>query len=200
MKLRWVMLLAAAVATLALLGAACGGGDDDDSGDDLVATATEDSGDGDDDSGDEETPEPTAEDTGDDDGGDDSSEDAVDACSLITTDEAEEALGAPVGDGEAQDFPPVYGCSYRTADGVGLVAVSVVVFDDADQAEAVYDLAIDNNDYQEIDGIGDRAYFALGFGLTAQQGRYEFTIDIIGPDDDRALEEELAPKALERLP
>jgi hypothetical protein len=83
-------------------------------------------------------------------------------CSLVTTDESEEALGSPVGDGEAQDFPPVYGCTYRTEDGVGLVAVSVVVFDDADQAEAVYDLAIDNNDYPEIDGSGARL---LRFGI-----------------------------------
>jgi hypothetical protein len=194
------MLLAAALAALALLGAACGGDDDDDTGaDGGAATATIDSSDGGDD-GSDETPGPTTEDAGDDGSGDDSSEDAVDACSLITKDEAVEALGAPVGDGEAQDFPPVYGCTYRTEDGVGLVSVSVVVFDDADQAEAVYQLAIDNNDYPEIDGIGERAYFALGFGLTAQKGRYEFTIDIIGPDDDQALEEDLAQKALDRLP
>ena len=196
MRLRWVMLLAAALAALALLGAACGGDDDDDTGaDGGAATATVDASDGGDD-GSDETPEATAEDDGDD---SDSSADAVDACSLITKDEAEAALEATVGEGIRQDTPPVYGCTYET-EAFAQVSITVVVFDDSAQAEEVYQLAIDNNDYPEIDGIGDRAYFALGFGVTSQQGRYEVTVDVIGPDDDQPLDEELAKKALDRLP
>ena len=196
MRLRWVMLLAAALAALALLGAACGGDDDDDTGaDGGGATATVDSGDGGD-GGSDETSEATAEPDGDDDA---SSGDAVDACSLITIDEAEAALGATVGEGTRLDTPPVYGCTYET-EAFAQVSIIVVVFDDPAQAEEVYQLAIDNNDYPEIDGIGDRAYFALGFGVTSQQGRYEVTVDVIGPDDDQPLDEELAKKALDRLP
>ncbi len=201
MRLRWLTLLAAPVAALVLLGAACGGGDDDDgdSGDDDgAATATLDSGDGGD-SADEETPEATAEDEGDDDSGDDSAAGAVDACSLVTGDEAEAALGSPVSDGEVQEFPPVYSCTYRPEE-FGLVIVSVLVYDNDEQAEITHQAAIDNNEYEEIDGIGESAYFALGFGITALQGKYEVTVDVAGPDNDRELEEELAKVAVERLP
>jgi hypothetical protein len=31
----------------------------------------------------------------------------------------------------------------------------------------------------------ERAYFALGFGVTVQQDNYEVTADVIGPDDDQ---------------
>lgn len=193
MRNRWFILIAAAVAVLALLATACGGDDDDSADGDNAATATADAGgDGDGD----ETSEPTAGSDGDDDAG---SADAVDACSLITIDEAEAALGATVGEGTGIDTPPVYGCTYE-AEAFAQVSVNVVVFDDAAQAEDIYQLAIDNNDYPEIEGIGDRAYFALGFGVAAQQGRYEVNVDVIGPDDDQALEEELAQKALDRLP
>jgi len=153
MKLRWVMLLAAVIATLALLGAACGG-DDDDGGADGAATATEDSGDGGDDTGDDETPEATADGDGDDDGGEGSSEDAVDACSLITKDEAEAALGDAVDDGEPGDFPPVYSCRYQTED-FDILDVTVVVYDDDETAEAAYEMVLDVNDYPEIGAEAD---------------------------------------------
>lgn len=197
MRLRWLVLVGAVTVGLALVLGACGGGDDDDdAGDDGgAATATLDSGDG----GDEETPEATAEDDGTSGGGHDNSGDAVDACSLVTKDEAEAALGAPVGDGEAQDYPPIYSCRYTTQDSY-MVDVSVVVFGSDDQAEEVHDQAVDVNDYEKVDGIGERAYYALGFGLTVLQDEFELGVIVGGPDDNRGLEEELAKIAVERLP
>ena len=197
MRIRLWILTGVAVAGLALVLSACGGGDDDDdSGDDGgAATATLDSGDG----GDEETPEATAEDEGTDEGGHDSAADAVDACSLVTKDEAEAALGAPVSDGEAQDYPPIYSCRYMTQDSY-LVDVTVVVFENDDQAEEVHDQAVNLNDYEKVDGIGERAYYALGFGLTVLQDEFELSVSVAGSDDDRGREEDLAKIAVERLP
>jgi hypothetical protein len=192
---RLVALLCLLMA-LALAFAACGGDDDDDTADNAGGTtATADAGDGDDDAGDE-TAEPTK-DTGDDDDG--SSAGAVDACSLVARDEAEAALGAQVGEGEPEDFPPVFSCRYET-DGFDFMSVSVLVYPDSETARGGYQLAIDINDYPEIEGLGDGAYFALGFGVTALQDKYEVTIDVLGPDDDQPLEEDLVRKALERLP
>ena len=196
MRLRWAMLLGAVVGALALLVAACGGDDDTGGNDDGAATATIAAGDGGDGPGDGETPDPTSENggaNGSDDGG------AVDACSLMTQADAEEALGAGVGAGEPEDFPPVFGCRYETGD-FDTAIVSILIYDDASQAEAGYQLAIDINDYEEIDGIGERAYFALGFGITALSDRYEVSVDVIGPDDDEELEKELAQTVIGRLP
>jgi len=124
---------------------------------------------------------------------------AVDACALITRDEAAVALGLPVGEGLPDDFPPVFSCRYET-EGIEYVDVSVLAYTDAEGARDGYQMALDINDYPEIEDIGEGAYFALGFGVTALQDKYEVTVDVIGPDDDQALEEDLVRKALERLP
>ena len=198
MRIRLWILTGAAVAGLALVLSACGGGDDDAGGDGGAATATLDSGDG----GDEETPEATAEGEGDDDGGDDSTADAVDACSLVTKDEAEAALGAPVGDGEAQDFAPIYNCRYETED-FDILDVTVVVYDDDETAELAYEMVLEINDYPEIGGLGERAYDAspLG-GVNVLQGRYELSIDVSAGESDEDFDTAtgLAERAVDRLP
>ncbi len=200
MRLRWVMLFAAPLAALVLLGAACGG--DDDAGDDGGApTATLDSGDGGD-SADEETPEATPEDEGGDDSGDDGAAGAVDACSLVTKDEAEAALGAPVSDGEAQEFPPIYNCRYQTED-FDILDVTVVVYDDDETAEASYEMALDINDYPEIGGLGERAYDGRPIGgVNVLQGRYELSVDVSAGESDEDFDTAtgLAERAVDRLP
>ena len=201
MRLRWWTVLGAAVATLALFAAACGGGDDDEAGDDGAATATADSGDDGDDGGDEETPEATIAE-GDDDNGDDSSADAIDVCALVTKDEAEAALGAPVGDGEAQGFPPIYNCRYQTED-FDILDVTVVVYDDDETAEAAYEMVLDVNDYPEIGGLGERAYDSRPIGgVNVLQGRYELSVDVSAGESDEDFDSAtgLAERAVDRLP
>jgi len=180
-----------AVATLALLLAACGGGNDDDNGGDTAdPTATT--------AADVTEEEPTQAGTSGGDGGDAE----VDACSLVTQDEAEAALGAATGAGTAENTPPFFGCRYETED-FDSVSVSVLAYDDASQAEGGYQLAIDINDYPELDGLGDRAYDGRPLtGVTVLSGRYEVDVDVSGEDSDADFEtaKQLAAAAIDRLP
>lgn len=183
------VLALAFVALAALLGA-CGGGGDDDAGADRAertpaATA-----------GGDQTPAPATARDGDDDGA--APLDGIDACALVTRDEAAAALGVAVGEGQRDDFSPVYSCRYEGE--IEAVNVSVLVYPDEKTAKEGHQMAVDINDYPEIEGIGEGAYFALGFGVTALQGKYEVSVDVIGPDDDQPLEEDLVRKALDRLP
>ncbi len=173
--------------------AACGGGDDDDSAANRGNGATATAGGG---NSAAATAKPTATQNS---GGQESSADAVDACSLITKDEAETALGQSVSDGKNEDFAPIYACTYNTA-GFDEVSVSVFVFDSNDQAKEGFQQAIDFNDYPEVEGIGEGAYYALGFGTSVLKDKYEITIHVLGPDNDQDLEKDLAAKAVKRLP
>lgn len=181
------LLLAATV-----LLASCGGDDDGGGDDDTVASPTPAATDADDD-GSEATPTPDGASSGD---------QEIDACTLITQDEAEAALGAPVGEGTRSDFPPFYSCEYE-GEGFLQLTVTVLIYPGSDDAEAAYDLVMDINDYPTIDGIGDRAYDTQPIGdVTAQQGKYEISVDIITADDaaDFEVAKDLAKTVLARLP
>jgi len=126
----------------------------------------------------------------------------IDACSLVTKEEAEAVLGGSVGEPTREDTPPVAACTYETAD-FDSVSVSVLTYDDSDQAEDGFQMAIDINDYPEVPGLGDRAYDARpGFGLTVLMGRYELEVDVSleGGDTDFETAKDLAAQAVERLP
>jgi hypothetical protein len=191
--MRFRIMLGSTVLIAAVVFAACGGDDDDagDAGGNETPAATEDNGGG------SETSAATDDGASDAGGGE-----AIDACELVTQDEAEGALGASVGEGERQDIPPFYGCSYET-DSVDQLTVSVVVFPSSDDAEAAYELVIDMNDYPTIDGLGDRAYDTQPIGdVTVQKGKYELSVDILTEDNeaDFAAAKDLAKTALGRLP
>jgi len=127
---------------------------------------------------------------------------SIDACALVIKEEAEAALGASVSEPTREDTPPIAACSYETAD-FDSVSVSVLTYDDSDQAEEGFQMAIDINDYPEVPGIGDRAYDARpGFGLTVLKGRYELEVDVSleGGEADFEAAKELAATAVERLP
>ena len=126
----------------------------------------------------------------------------VDACELVTRDEAEAVLGASVGEPTREDTPPISACSYETAD-FDSVSVSVLTYDDSDQAEEGFQIAIDINDYPEVSGIGERAYDARPIsGVTVLKGRYELDVDVNleGSEADFEAAKELAATAVERLP
>jgi hypothetical protein len=167
--------------TALLLLAACGGDDDDDDGGDSDgATATE-QADGDDDTaspdagdddGDGEDGEATpAGDDDDDDeatpAGDDDDDDSGDAaynpCDLMTTEEAGQALGLDVAEGEFTDNDPFYECDWEAASEfeVGSLSVEILTGDD-DSREYYYELTTDAD---EIDGLGERAQFDDLIGL-----------------------------------
>lgn len=133
--------------------------------------------------------------------GDESSA-GVDACALVTKEEAEAVLGASVGEPTQEDVPPISACSYETPD-FDTVSVSVLTYDDADQAEEGFQMAIDINDYPEVSGLGDRAYDSRPiFDVTVQKGRYEVDVDVSleGDEADFETAKELAATAVDRLP
>jgi hypothetical protein len=125
---------------------------------------------------------------------------SVDACALVTQAEAESALGAPVGEPEIGNTPPIFSCSYETAE-FDVVSVIVAVYDSAEDAEDAFQLAIDINDYPEIEGLGERAYNGQPvLDVTVLTGSYELSVDVVGPDNDLQLAQDLARAALDRLP
>lgn len=126
----------------------------------------------------------------------------VDACALVTQEEAEAALGKPVGEPQRADTPPLYSCTYEAA-GFDNVSIIVVEYDDEQQAADAFQMAIDINDYEESSGIGERAYRSLIIDITVLTGRYELSIDVSDSSDQEVQFQkarDLAEKALTRMP
>jgi hypothetical protein len=126
----------------------------------------------------------------------------VNPCDLVTKGEAEAALGASVGEPKVEDTPPVSACTYETAN-FETVQVVVTTFEDAGQARDAFQSAIDINGYEEISGIGDRAYNAQPiFDISVLKGKYDVSIDVALPDDqdEMAVAQDLARTAVDRLP
>ena len=124
----------------------------------------------------------------------------IDACALLTQDEADAVLGAATREPVRGDTPPVNSCAYQTEDFDG-VSVTVVTYEDKAEAERAYQTAIDINDYPEIESLGDRAYNAQPIGdVTVLVGRYELSVDISGPENDLQAAQDLAETAIGRMP
>jgi hypothetical protein len=92
-------------------------------------------------------------------------------------------LGKPVNDPVAEIVPPVYSCSYQTAE-YDVVSVSVVEYSSPVEAEAGFQMAIDINDYEEVSDIGDRAYRGIVYDITVLTGKYELSVDINDSSED----------------
>jgi hypothetical protein len=124
----------------------------------------------------------------------------IDACALLTRDEANAVLGAATREPMRGDTPPVNSCAYRT-ENFDVVSVSVITYADKAEAEKVHQFAIDINKYPEIAGLGDRAYNAQPIGdVTVLVGRYQLGVDVSGPENDLEVARELAETAIGRLP
>ncbi|MGE5223915.1 MAG: hypothetical protein ACM3PY_15865 [Omnitrophica WOR_2 bacterium] len=126
----------------------------------------------------------------------------INVCSLITKEEAEAALGSPVGDPVEQSYPPLYGCDYKTTN-MNKVGISLVVYEDVQEAEAAFQMEIDLNHYEEVSGIGDRALRPEILNISVLKGKYELSIVVVNDSDDETRYEkakELAEIALGRLP
>jgi hypothetical protein len=123
----------------------------------------------------------------------------------LTKAEVEAAIGTSVTEPEPEEAANLVTCSYNDPETplFSLVSVSVLVGEDADQASDVYELAKDNAaDAQTVGGLGNDAFWdSVLNGLEVLEGKYDIRIDV-SPDgwDTRAVAEELAAKALDRLP
>ena len=69
--------------------------------------------------------------------------------------------------------------------------------------ELGYEMALEINDYPEIDGLGERAYDSRPIGgVNVLQGRYELSVDVSAErsDADFDMAAGLAERAVDRLP
>jgi hypothetical protein len=132
--------------------------------------------------------------------------DAIDACALVTKAEIESAVSATVLDGAPEQMANLATCSYKDPDApISTVAgLSVFAAASASDAREVFDLAKRNAaDVQEVDGLGDDAYWDDILGtLQVLEGTYEVGIDVASDEgvDQRAAAKDIANKALSRLP
>lgn len=127
----------------------------------------------------------------------------VDACTLITREEAAAALGQPVREGVREDVSPVFACKYDAESNVESLRVTATAFPSAQQAGEAYEMIVRSNDYEPVSGIGDRAYIPAIADLSVHKGRWELDIALVVPGDraarfDRA--KALANTAIGRLP
>jgi len=195
-------LLLLALAGLLLL-AACGGDDDEESTatpsgtQAAVATQTP--------SGTpaaEETESPAAEATETAESTPEPSAGELDPCALVTKEEAEAIVGESLDDPLVTITELLASCLYSTPD-FESVNVDVLIYDSEDNAEGGFELALDINDYPEIEGIGDRAYDSRPIGdITVLKGKYELSVDVSVGDGEVDFEtaKDVAAKAVDRLP
>jgi hypothetical protein len=197
--------LALALASALLLLAACGGDDDDDdtSGDVTATGEVQESPEGDDDDDATEAPEETDEPEGDDDDGG-SFFGGIDACELITAEEAAAVVGGDVDEPQRSEIGEGFNqCLYRIAGGGEL---AVVVQARADTSPDEYEEQVEENCPEElggpnpVEGIGDAAHECIGLIVLSGDAMFAITIISDDADADFANQEELARKIVDRLP
>jgi hypothetical protein len=126
----------------------------------------------------------------------------IDPCALVTKEEAEAIIGESLDDPLVTITELLASCLYSTPD-FQSVNVDVLIYDSEDNAEGGFELALDINDYPEVEGIGERAYDSRPIGdITALEGRYELSVDVSvqGDDTDFETAKDVAAKAVDRLP
>jgi hypothetical protein len=126
----------------------------------------------------------------------------IDPCALVTKEEAEAIIGESLDEPVVTITELLVSCLYSTPD-FDSVNVDVLIYDDEDQAEGGFELALDINDYPEIEGIGERAYDSRPIGdITVLEGKYELSVDVSVGDGEADFEtaKDVAAKAVGRLP
>jgi hypothetical protein len=126
----------------------------------------------------------------------------IDPCDLVTKEEAEAIIGESLDEPTVTITELLVGCLYSTPD-FETVNVDVLIYDDEDQAESGFELALDINDYPEVEGIGERAYDSRPIGdITVLKGKYELSVDVSVDDGEADFEtaKDVAAKAVDRLP
>lgn len=193
MKIHPVLAPLTAVAVVLLFVAACGGGDDG-NGDQAASPTATGGGDGNDGG-------PTSPGDGNGGGGGDGIVGDVDACALVTTDEVSAALGETVAEGIGTSQSPFATCTWEAESGN---FIDVMVYSASrDEVEAYFEIS--REDFEEIDGIGEAAYWAGSPFLQIEvlQGTYDVAISVgvYEPDfDARRVAIDLAGKAIDRIP
>jgi hypothetical protein len=128
----------------------------------------------------------------------------IDVCALLTNEEVEAVIGMPVGAAQPEESEaPFFGCRYEE-DGLSqVVSVGVIMWADAQEAEASFEFGADQ--YPAVEGVGERAYNSQPIDdISVLAGRYEVSIGLyfVSDDDEAELEmaSELAVVIVGRLP
>lgn len=187
-------IVAVALTAGTLLAAACGGGDnggDDGADASPAATATLDA-------------EPTSADAEDTPASDPAIE--LNACDLVSEQDIEAAIGAPVGEGTPEQAANLFTCSYADPEfpAFSIAGVAVLVADNNDDAKEIYELAKSNAaGVQEVNGVGEAAYWDdVLASMQIVDGRYEVSVDVASEEgrDQVGAATTIAQKALAALP
>lgn len=119
----------------------------------------------------------------------------VDACALLTNEEIEAATGLPVTDEPSSADMIFNSCSWNIGD---MGASVTLALDD----KFLYEQMRGEND-EDVDGIGDEAYWSWLHALYVRTGDRYFDIQVVtleGGDAELNAAKELALKVIERLP
>src|SRR5690606_18873532 len=104
--------------------------------------------------------------------------DDIDVCALIPREDVEAVVGAPVGAAAREDLPPFFfGCRYEEDGITSTISLGTLVHENEDNAESSFDIGAEN--YEAVEGIGDRAYNAQPIqDITVLYGNYEVSVGI----------------------
>jgi hypothetical protein len=120
----------------------------------------------------------------------------VDACSLLTQEEAAEALGSNIEPGEANDFKPFFGCRWAVEGTADYVDVTVLT-GSTSELEYYYDLT---DETESIDGYGDKAQWAEAFGaFEVLTEDYDVTVGVGVLNREPAEAKEIAMGLMEKV-
>jgi glucose/arabinose dehydrogenase len=125
---------------------------------------------------------------------------SLDACTLLTTEEATAVLGSPVKKGAPHSYQQTVQCQWDAVKGPadGSVAILVWIGGQKDQWSSTESAAKASKKFSEVSGLGDAA-FSNGFDLHILKGDNMYQIGVAGPftnNVDRATD--VAKKALAR--
>jgi hypothetical protein len=126
--------------------------------------------------------------------------DVVLACSLLTPEEVEQALGEPVGEPIADRFGEGFSsCTYET-ESLDVVRVRVFTAEDRDAVREYFEFG--SEELEPVEGLGDAATWSDAFReLEVLRGNYDVSIEISYEGGGiREKAETLMRIALERLP
>ncbi len=198
MNNRLVVFLAALCCTVLLL-SACGGDDDGDDGNGNPTSVSQETAD-------DGEPTDSAEPTEPPDDGDEPAG-FIDACSLLTTDEAAAVLGGPVDPPEQGDFAGEFSqCAWIIQGGTVGLDSSVIVqslggVSDDEFEEQVRDQPEELGVPEPIDGLGDMAYQQIATFVHSNGAMVVVTVLNDAPlDQQEQQQQDLARTAIGRLP
>lgn len=80
----------------------------------------------------------------------------------------------------------MFACKYDAESNIESLHVTATAFPSPQEAKEAYEMIVRSNDYEEISGIGDRAYIPVIGDLSVHKGRWELDIGLVRPGEKAA--------------